>query len=76
MRAGDKDERGYTYYDNLSATPPWYAVRMECDACKLFWISCWDNVQCPKCGGGELPTFKDGIFSWPGDRPMTTTSNT
>lgn len=46
----------YTDLGDFSATPPWHSRRMSCDACRVTWLGCWDNFQCPKCGMGELQT--------------------
>ena len=45
----------YKYLGNFSATPPWHSVSMSCHDCKVSWIGCWDNFQCPQCGNGDLP---------------------
>lgn len=52
----DSQETEYTYLGDLSATPPWHSKSMSCDDCRVRWVGCWDNFQCPKCGQGELPS--------------------
>jgi hypothetical protein len=51
----ESDASGYRDYGYLAAVDPPYARGMQCDACKVKWIGCWDNFQCPECGEGELP---------------------
>ena len=51
--------KGYENLGNLSAVGPAYSRQMDCDVCKVYWVGCWDNFQCPKCGEGELPDYKN-----------------
>lgn len=48
----------YKYLGNFSAAPPWHSVSMSCDECRVSWTGCWDNFECPKCGRGELPSYR------------------
>jgi len=48
----------YKYLGDFSATPPWHSRQMSCDECEVEWTGCWDNFQCPKCGEGDIPTYK------------------
>jgi len=46
---------GWRDYGDISAVPPWYAVPMECDPCKVKWRGCADVFECPVCGKGTPP---------------------
>ena len=46
---------GWKDYGDISAVPPWYAVPMECDPCKVKWRGCADVFECPVCGKGTPP---------------------
>lgn len=48
----------YKYLGNFSATPPEHSRAMSCDDCRVEWVGCWDNFQCPQCGRGELPKYE------------------
>ena len=50
---------GWKDYGDLSAVEPWHRVSMQCEPCNTRWYGCWDNFQCPECGGGELPKHAD-----------------
>ena len=43
----------YRNLGNLSATPDWASVGLDCNICKVRWIGCWDNAACPECGNHE-----------------------
>ena len=48
-------EAKYENLGNLSAVGPAYSKGMSCHDCRVEWIGCWDNFQCPKCGEGDIP---------------------
>lgn len=50
---------------DFSATDPAYSRRMNCYDCKVTWVGCWDNFQCPICGRGELPSSEINILPLP-----------
>ena len=58
-------EEDYKYLGNYSAVDPAYSRGMHCHDCMVSWTGCWDNFQCPLCGGGDLPSsdFKEAIKS-------------
>ena len=56
------DEKECRYLGNFSAVDPVYSKRMECFGCGVSWTGCWDNFQCPECGGGDLPTYSELDF--------------
>lgn len=57
-KATPEMDNEYKFVGNFSAVDPAYSRDMRCDKCKVRWIGCWDNFQCPKCGEGELPECK------------------
>jgi hypothetical protein len=48
----------YQYLGDFSAVDPAYSAHMSCHDCEVSWTGCWDNFECPKCGGGELPSME------------------
>lgn len=58
----------YKYLGNFSAVEPWHSVSMRCDDCRVEWIGCWDNFECPMCRKGELP--------WQDERQFNNSSST
>ena len=43
----------YEHLGNLSAVEPVHSVHLTCWDCKVQWVGCWDQNQCPRCGGTE-----------------------
>lgn len=59
-REGKQEE--YKYLGDFSAVPPEHSRAMMCHKCEVRWTGCYDNFQCPKCGGGELPTSDLDVY--------------
>jgi hypothetical protein len=50
------ESEGWKDFGDLSAVEPVYQRRMWCAACKVTWLGCWDNFECPECHEGVLPS--------------------
>lgn len=56
-----KPVKQYENLGNLSALTQEHSRQMDCHACRVTWLGCWDNFQCPRCGHGELPSYPSTV---------------
>lgn len=55
----------FKHLGDFSAAPTAHSRLMFCYNCRVSWLGCWDNFQCPICYEGDPPTSElnlKGLF--------------